>query len=84
MFQEVEKDVPTERVRERVLEQPCEIWVFEQGFHVIYDFLVGVDSECILECKIWPPTSTAVLLKVRHAGSGLIYGNANGPLERGS
>ena len=45
MFQEVEKDVPTERVRERVLEQPCEIRVFEQGFHVIYDFLVGVGSE---------------------------------------
>ena len=38
----------------------------------------------LLERKIWPPTSTAVLLKVRHAGSGLIYGNANGPLERGS
>ena len=64
----------TQCVGEGVLKQTCDIWILQTRRHVrddiLCDAMVCMPNRRVLEGR--KRTSTAVLLKVRHAGSGLM------------
>jgi hypothetical protein len=73
----------TKCIRKRVLKQPSDIRILEQGLHVLDNFLRRPSRHkgnvvCIMNGYV---TSTAELLKVRQAGDGRMNGKPKGPVE---